>query len=395
MQKFTFSFLLLLFALGQGLYAQGVKGTVSIANEQVVGSDYYFDIYLSTRPTTTGDIYLADADFRITFDNSLFTNPTFSKRDSTYSLVVPGFGTFNYTIGYCTFEPTNNIAGNILSTQQSYNSKTVPSINGNVLSVELSGSNPTSQTVFDNGIAKIDGTALTHRIGRFYISGYNGSGNPNLTFDFTSLLATQVFSYANVAPTFSSSAADIDAGTFPVEWLSFDAEKLNDNTVQLNWVTGSEINNDRFIIEKRLENGEFKALGEIKGAGFSEVPTYYDYTDRSPMAAKVYYRIQQIDFDGTTDFSDVVEVSFDGLGARYAVYPNPATDWFTLEILAEREDVHEYKLLDLRGKTVMTGNVEAGLGQSKIEVEALPAGTYLLQIKNAKGQPVNMKVTVE
>ncbi|MEL7535013.1 MAG: hypothetical protein AAFN10_27165 [Bacteroidota bacterium] len=286
MQKITLSFFLLFFALGQGLYAQGVKGTVSIANEKVVGTDYYFDVYLATRATTTGDLYLADADFRITFDNSLFTNPDFFKRDSTYSIVVPGFGTFNYVIGYCSLEPTNNIVSNVLSTQQSYNSKTVPSINGNVLSVELSGSNPSSQTVFDDGIAKIDGTTLTHRIGRFYISGYNGTGNPNLAFDFTSLLSTQVFTYANVAPTFTSSAADIQAATFPVEWLSFTADKLNDNTVKLNWVTGSEINNDRFVIEKRLENGEFKSLGEMKGAGFSEVPSYYEYEDRSPMAEK-------------------------------------------------------------------------------------------------------------
>lgn len=395
MQKITLSFFLLLLALGQSLSAQGVKGTVMILNEGAIGTDYYFDIYLSTRPTTTGDLYLADADFRITFDNTLFTNPDFLKKDSTYSLFVPGFGTFNYSVGYCSFEPINNITGNILSTQQGYNNKTVTSINNNVLSVELAGSNPTSQMVFDNSIAAIDGADSTHRVGRFYISGYNGIGDPNLTFDFTSLLSTQVFSYANVAPNFVSSAADIEEASLPVEWLSFTAEKLNDNTVQLNWVTGSEINNDRFVIEKRLENGEFKALSEVNGAGFSDEPSFYEYKDHSPMAAKVYYRIQQIDFDGTSDFSDIVEVTFEDLAARYAVYPNPATEWVTLEALAEREEAHTYKMLDLRGKTVMTGTLEAGLGQTKIGVDAIPAGTYVLQVKNAKGQPINLKVTVE
>jgi len=395
MQKITLSFFLLLFALGQGLYAQGVEGTITIANEQVVGTDYYFDLYLATSPTTTGDIYLADADFRINFDNSLFTAPTFTKKDSTYSLVVPGFGTFNYIVGYCSFVPTSTNTGDILNTQQTYNSKTVASLNSNVLSVELSGPNPTNQMTFDNGIAKIDGTVLTHRLGRFFISGYNGTGNPNLTLDFTSLLSTQVCSYANVAPDFSSSAATMTAASLPVEWLSFTAEKLNDNTVQLNWITGSEINNDRFVIEKRLENGEFKVLNEVKGAGFSEVPSYYDYKDRSPMAEKVYYRIQQIDFDGTADFSDIIEVSFEGLAARYSVYPNPAQEWLTLEVLAERDEAHQYKMLDLRGKTVMSGTLEAGLGQTSISVDALAAGTYVLQVKNAKGQPINLKVTVE
>ncbi|MEL6592164.1 MAG: hypothetical protein AAFQ68_18860, partial [Bacteroidota bacterium] len=103
MQKFTFTILSLFMILGQSLSAQGVEGSVLITNDSVAGSRYYFDVYLATRPTTTGDIYLADADFRISYDQSLFTNPTFQKQDS--SVTFGGFFTFN--IGYCTFVPSN------------------------------------------------------------------------------------------------------------------------------------------------------------------------------------------------------------------------------------------------------------------------------------------------
>lgn len=395
MQKITLSFLLLLIALGQGLYAQGVKGNVIIANEKVVGTDYYFDLYLATRPTTTGDIYLADSDFRFTFNNTLFTSPTFQKRDSIVTVGAPPF-TFNLNIGYCTFVPTNDTPGNSLLTQESYHtamSLSMPALD--ILSIEIPGSTPTDQNSLNDGVAKIDDTAATHRLGRFYITGYDGTGDPSLTISLTGLLTTQVFSYS-ATPNFTSSAVDIEAASLPVEWLSFTAEKINDKTVQLNWTTGSEINNDRFIIEKRLENGEFVSLDELDGAGFSEVATYYEYKDRSQMAAVVYYRLQQIDFDGTADFSDIVEVHFDAFGAaRYSVYPNPASDWITLEVLSERDQAHQYKMLDLRGKTVISGTLAADLGQTRIAVESLAAGTYILQIKNAKGQPINLKLTVE
>ncbi|MFK7925047.1 MAG: T9SS type A sorting domain-containing protein [Bacteroidia bacterium] len=391
MQKLTLSFLLLLMAWGQGLYAQGVTGTVTIANEKAVGTDYYFDLYLATRATTTGDIYLADADFRFTFDNTLFSSPTFQKRDSSVSISI-----FSFNIGYCSFVPTNDSPANSIVTQESYHTAMSLSMPGSdILSIEIPGSTPTDQTSLDDGVAKIDGTSVTHRLGRFYITGYNGTGNPSLTVSLAGLLTTQVFSYSNTQG-FPSSAVDIEAASLPVEWLSFTAEKLNETTVQLNWVTASEINNDRFIIEKRLENGEFVSLDELDGAGFSETATYYEYQDRSQMASVVHYRLQQIDFDGTADFSDIVEVHFDELGAaRYSVYPNPANDWLTIEALSERDQVHQYKMLDLRGKTVITGTLEANLGQTRVGVESLAAGTYILQIKNAKGQPINLKVTVE
>lgn len=386
---------MLMLAFAQGVSAQGVKSNIAIGNEKVVGSDYYFDLYIATNPSTSGDLYLADADFRVNFDNTLFSSPTFQKRDSNIVVGSPPF-TLNLNIGYCTFVPTNDTPGNTLLAQDDYNTSMALSMpENNVLSVELPGPTPTDQTQLDDKVAKIDGQVAMHRLGRFYITGYNGSGNPNLTIALSGVLSTKVFSY-DPAPNFNSSSVELTGSAFPVEWLSFTAEKLDAKTVQLNWITGSEINNDYFVVEKRLESGEFTALDKVDGAGFSSVSTDYTFEDNSPMASVVYYRLQQVDFDGTADFSDVVEVHFDEFGlARYSAYPNPANEWFILEAISEKDQDHRYKMLDLRGKTVLSGTLAAGTGQTRIDVGSLASGTYLLQVKNAKGQPINMKVTVK
>ncbi len=391
MQKIALSYIILMLAFAQGLYAQGVKGKIAISNEKAIGSDYYFDLYLTADPSSTGDIYLADADFRISFDNTLFTSPSFHKRDSTVTVSI-----FNFSIGYCSFVPTNTTPGTDLQTREAYNTALALSMpEADVVSIELPGSNPADQNQLNDAVARITDSPATHRLGRFYISGYNGSGNPNLSLSFTGLLTTKVFTY-EPTPSFVSSAVDVSAASLPVEWLSFTADKLDEQSVELNWITGSEINNDFFVVEKRLENETFAPIGKVDGAGYSNVSRDYSFEDRTPMAAVVYYRLQQVDFDGTADFSDVVEVHFDGLGlARYATYPNPAEGWFTLEAISEREQAHQYELLDLRGRTVLTGTLEANQGQTRIDVANIATGTYLLQVKNAKGQPINLKVTVK
>ncbi|MFK7923687.1 MAG: T9SS type A sorting domain-containing protein [Bacteroidia bacterium] len=395
MQKLTLSYIFLMLAFAQGLSAQGVSANIAIGNEKAVGTDYYFDLYIATNPSTSGDLYLADSDFRISFNNALFTSPTFQKRDSNIVVGTAPF-TLNLNIGYCSFVPTNDTQANTLLAQDDYHTSMALSMpENNILSVELQGPAPTDQNLLENNVARIDNQVAVHRLGRFYITGYNGSGLPNLTVALTGALDTKVFSYA-ASPNFNSSSVDLTSSTFPVEWLSFTAEKLDAKTVQLNWITGTEINNDYFVIEKRLENEEFSAIAKVDGAGFSSTSLDYDFEDSSPMAAVVYYRLQQVDFDGSSDFSDVVEVNFDELGlARYATYPNPANEWFTLEAISEKDQEHTYKMLDLRGKTVLSGILGAGMGETRVNVESLAAGTYVLQVKNAKAQPLNMKVTVK
>ncbi|MEL6650834.1 MAG: T9SS type A sorting domain-containing protein [Bacteroidota bacterium] len=395
MQKLSLSIFILALLFSPGLYAQGISGNVVIANERDVGSDYYFDLYLTTDAGSNGDIFLADADFRVEFDHTVFNSPTFHKRDSNVVVGTAPF-TLNLNIGYCSFMPSNNTTGNTLLLQDEYHTSMALSMpEPNVLSIEIPGIAPSDINQLNDGVAKIDNQQATHRLGRFYISGFNGTGNPNLSISLTGVLSTKVFTYGS-APSFPSTSVDLSAATFPVEWLDFTAEKTEGGAVRLNWTTGSEINNDYFSVQKRLEEGEFETIDQVSGAGYSDQPLYYEYVDEGEMGSVVAYRLQQVDFDGTSDFSDIVEVHFDELGtARYAVYPNPATELLNVEIIAERDQDHQYSLRDLRGRTVQSGQIAAGTNVAEINVSDLASGTYLLQLKNAKGQPINLKVSVK
>ncbi len=95
----------------------------------------------------------------------------------------------------------------------------------------------------------------------------------------------------------------------PVELLYFSSTLTSNNTVLSEWQTASEINNDRFLIERSIGGELFNEVGNISGKGNSTQPIYYSFEDLSlPDEAILYYRLRQIDYDGTESISGTVLV---------------------------------------------------------------------------------------
>ncbi len=111
----------------------------------------------------------------------------------------------------------------------------------------------------------------------------------------------------------------------PVELTSFYA-KLADNKILLKWATASELNNYGFEIERKDGGTEkWDKIGFVNGKGSSGELSNYSFNDKSPLAGKSYYRLKQIDFDGSYKYSEVVSVEYKGV-ASYELsqnYPNP------------------------------------------------------------------------
>ncbi|MDP3831273.1 MAG: T9SS type A sorting domain-containing protein [Ignavibacteriaceae bacterium] len=131
----------------------------------------------------------------------------------------------------------------------------------------------------------------------------------------------------------------------PVELTSFSALLIN-KEVKLNWQTATEINNYGFEIERsenRSQKSEgnnteqvWETIGFVEGNGNSNSPKEYSFTDASAMlstsssssfgASKLIYRLKQIDTDGKYEYSNEIEVDFDGLPSQFSLeqnYPNP------------------------------------------------------------------------
>jgi hypothetical protein len=110
----------------------------------------------------------------------------------------------------------------------------------------------------------------------------------------------------------------------PVELTSFAASYEN-NKVKLGWTTSSELNNQGFDVERKTQNSEWNKIGFINGNGTTTEANSYKFIDNSISSKKYYYRLNQIDFDGTCEYSNVVEVDINTVTdfSLNQNYPNP------------------------------------------------------------------------
>jgi hypothetical protein len=114
----------------------------------------------------------------------------------------------------------------------------------------------------------------------------------------------------------------------PVELTSFTGFQSG-QTVQLAWTTATEINNKGFEVERKLQNSAWETLSFVEGNGTTTEFQSYSYTDdfkNTAVSGPVLYRLRQIDFDGTTEYSDEIQVDVDFAPSQYQLsqnYPNP------------------------------------------------------------------------
>lgn len=209
---------------------------------------------------------------------------------------------------------------------------------------------------------------------------YTGSGvfAPHLEDEVDNFINQQGDAQANPIPWTRTTLA---AGTFPVEWLAFEATYAGDQTVALTWTTASESQNRAFQIE-RSENGrDFVYLGEVEGQGNSTEAHDYHFLDRRATAQRYYYRLRQVDFDGSFSYSDLREVRLDGsLRGSLLLYPNPAHDQAFLSGLAPNQG-YTLRVLDLTGRVCqqMTQPSNAA-GTIELDVRSLATGLYQVQL---------------
>lgn len=160
------------------------------------------------------------------------------------------------------------------------------------------------------------------------------------------------------------------AAPLPVELVGF-AGKSTAGGTALAWSTASERNSDHFVVERADGSPEqFRAIGKVQSAGTTTRRTEYAFTDAAPAAAS-YYRLRQVDRDGTTSFSPVVVVKSIGRSAPLAVYPSPAIE--TLVVAAAPGT--RFAIFDQRGRQLQAGEVPAG-ARPVLDVRALPGGVY-------------------
>jgi hypothetical protein len=169
----------------------------------------------------------------------------------------------------------------------------------------------------------------------------------------------------------------------PVEMLTFTASVRN-SEVQLLWSTASELNNRGFEIERSVNGiNDFVMIGFVDGKGSSTEINYYSFSDNPQLSGvnQLYYRLKQVDFDGTYSYSNIINVSYD-VPADFVLsqnYPNPFNPSTRISYFVPKESFVSIKVYDFLGREVTTLVSEiksTGSYELSFDASNLPSGTY-------------------
>ena len=187
----------------------------------------------------------------------------------------------------------------------------------------------------------------------------------------------------------------VPTATLPVELLEFKATPNSAiKKIDLLWVTASEINNDYFVIERSTNASDWIPLDSVNGAGNSNAVLSYHYPDNNPYSGTSYYRLKQIDNDGTTEYSNIEVVNFEGLEI-ISLFPNPSSGEVSISIKSSETGTLELKAYDSVGKLVSNEVFQVNEGVSNINTQINAAdGKYFISVMMGNGQYYDYDVIV-
>jgi len=182
----------------------------------------------------------------------------------------------------------------------------------------------------------------------------------------------------------------------PVELTSFTASVVDGNVV-LNWITATELNNAGFQIERRKTKDERKEdwenIGFVNGNGTSTETHTYSFTDQNPVPGKSYYKLKQIDFDGSFEYSNIVEVDLT-LPIVFSLeqnYPNPFNPSTKIKysipnvtmsgVEGSRVILKVFGILGNEVATLVNEEKPAGNHEVNFDASKLSSGVYFYQLQ--------------
>lgn len=175
----------------------------------------------------------------------------------------------------------------------------------------------------------------------------------------------------------------------PVELTSFMAS-VKGNVIELNWKTATELNNFGFDIEKLILNENesvWNTIGFVNGNGTTSFEHSYSFIDKNVASGRYQYRLKQIDNDGSFEYSNIIEVEFNGV-SKYNLsqnFPNPFNPVTTIEYQIPQAGMVKITLYNILGqeiRTIINEVKEVGVHKVNIDASDLNSGVYLYKIES-------------
>jgi glucose/arabinose dehydrogenase len=171
--------------------------------------------------------------------------------------------------------------------------------------------------------------------------------------------------------------------TLPVEFVSFTGRLQQDNSVRLDWIAYPDINHNYFELERSSNNTSYE---KISGRIANPYPPFA-HVDPSPKAGNNYYRIKQVDHDGTVTYSRVVNVVYNPPKQITVSYSNPVSDVLTLHFASPVSDKVNIQVTDLQGRIILNESrtISDGISTATFNANGWAPQIYSLKITSGNG----------
>lgn len=188
-------------------------------------------------------------------------------------------------------------------------------------------------------------------------------------------------SACNSIQTFSNRDVRCLGSVLPVELVNFGiiCDKDIDYNI-LEWTTESELNNDYFLIEGSYDGIDYKIIDTIPGQGTTNQQTNYKIKTKYNF---IYYRLKQIDFDGTEKIYGPITNDCNIEDDIYNIYPNPIKDELNI-FINSKKSLHDIIIIDNSGRIVYTEKFEttANINKKVLNLSQLSNGHYIIKINS-------------
>ncbi|MES1159490.1 MAG: T9SS type A sorting domain-containing protein, partial [Bacteroidota bacterium] len=164
----------------------------------------------------------------------------------------------------------------------------------------------------------------------------------------------------------------------PVTLTSFDSKQLKNDKVELDWATASESNSDHFEVEHSNDGQNWIAIGQVAAAGNSATMEQYSFVDDAPYSGITYYRLAQVDRDGSVTISRILTTHPDEVFVTtIRVYPNPAVSYLVVEGATQAVTI-----FNTAGQRQLIRIVPNGEVKTTVDLSTLPRGAYFVKAGN-------------
>jgi hypothetical protein len=173
----------------------------------------------------------------------------------------------------------------------------------------------------------------------------------------------------------------------PVELVSFTGSASGKN-VELRWTTATEDNNRGFEIQRSLDKINFVQIGFINGKGTTTEKTSYSFVDKNMAGGKLYYRLKQVDFNGTTQYTNTIEINNVLDFTLSQNYPNPFNPTTVINFslpFSANVTIDIYNPLGALVRTITKGNLTTGIYNVEFNGSNLASGLYIYSLKAISG----------